>query len=253
MAWMMDQLASIGVAFYPDTIDKIFEKSVRYFFDHPRSSGSDSESSKRGDAWDQWADSPIYDEHKPVRPWGLGEIVQPDTGFYRLAGRTTRTPGMYRRIDSKTGRPTDDFLANTNEKIHRSVRLRLTFGGLGYDDVGLYKCRALLKKGPWDLQQVCVVATRDIEVLDGGSPEVVEELEENLRWGWVYGGSGKDAPPRTVMMEEGLGPYEKRLLRLNKGMVRFNSQHPVSLYRVVDASDVSGRPFYANIVEGSRR
>lgn len=220
MAWMMDQLASIGLAFYPDTIDKMFEKSVYYFFDHPLSSESDSEPPKRDDAWDQWADSPIYDEHKPVRPWGLGRIVQPDTGLYRLAGKTTRKPGLYRRTDPKTGRPTDDFLANTNEKIHRSVRLRLNLGGLGYDDVGLYKCRALLKEGPWDLQQVCVVATRDMEVLDRGVPEIVEELEEDIRWGWVYVGPGEDAPPRTVMMEEALGPYEKRLLRLNKGMVR---------------------------------
>ena len=219
MAWMMDQLASIGVAFYPHTIDKIFEKSVCYSFDYPQqSSESNSESSKRDYAGSQWADSPIYDLHKPVRPWGLGEIVQPDTGLYRLAGRTTRTPGMYRRIDPKTGRPTDHFLVNTNEKIHRTVRLRLDLGGLGYDDVGLYKCRALLKKGPWDLQRVCVVATRDMEVLDEGSPEIVEELEEDLRWGWVYVGSRKDVPPRTVMMEEELGPYEKKLLRLNKGM-----------------------------------
>lgn len=215
MAWMMDQLASIGVAFYTDTIDKIFEKSVCFFYDHPRSSQRNSD-----DAWHEWADLPIYNEHKPVRPWGLGELVQPETGLYRLAGKTTRTPGLYRRTDPKTGRATEDFMTNTNEKIHRSVRLRLALGGLDYDDVGLYKCRALRKKGPWELQQVrVVVASRDMEVLmDGEEPEVVEEDLEELRWAWVYNGPENHAPPKTIMMEEGLGPYEKRLLRLNKGM-----------------------------------
>ncbi|KAJ5537355.1 hypothetical protein N7513_010541 [Penicillium frequentans] len=227
MAWMMDQLTSIGVAFYDDTIDKIFERSVRYFFDHPH--GSEAEGSSNSEQWRQWADISVYDEHKPVRPWGLGEIVQPDTGFYRLAGKTTRTPGQYRRIDPETGKTTSRFLVNTNERIHRSVRIRLDLGGLGFDDVGLYKCKALLKKGPWELERVRAVVCRKIQDPDSDMGEVVEKFEDD-RWGWIYAGPKEETPLQTILMEEPLGPYEKRLLRLSKG-----------------------RPFYRTLLEESRR
>ncbi|KAJ5288346.1 hypothetical protein N7508_011121 [Penicillium antarcticum] len=103
MAWMMHQLTSIGIAFHDDTIDKIFEQTVRYFFDHLHGSGANGSSNS-----EQWADKCVYDEHKPVRPWGLGEIVQPDTGFYHLAGKTTRTPGRYRRITLRLGKQLRD-------------------------------------------------------------------------------------------------------------------------------------------------
>ncbi|KAJ5650526.1 uncharacterized protein N7484_004249 [Penicillium longicatenatum] len=226
LAWMMDQLTSIGVAFYDDTIDKIFERSVRYFFDHPH--GSDVDGSSNSEQWRQWADRSVYDEHKPVRPWGLGEIVQPDTGFYHLAGKTTRTPGQYRRIDPETGKMTSRFLVNTNERIHRSVRIRLDLGGLGYDDVGLYKCKALLKKGPWDLERVRTMVSRKVQDPDGDMGELIEKFEDD-RWGWIYAGPAEDAPLQTILMEEPLGPYEKRLLRLSKG-----------------------RPFYKALLEESR-
>lgn len=214
LAWMMDQLTSIGVAFYDDTIDKIFERSVRYFFEHPH--GSEADGSSKSEQWRQWADKSVYEEHKPVRPWGLGEIVQPDTGFYHLAGKTTRTPGQYRRIDPETGRTTSRFLVNTNERIHRSVRIRLDLGGLGFDDVGLYKCKALLKKGPWELERVRAVVSRKVQDPEGDMGEIIEKFEDD-RWGWIYAGPKEDAPLQTILMEEPLGPYEKRLLRLSKG------------------------------------
>lgn len=216
MAWMMDQLASIGVAFEDGIIDKIFRDSVFYYFDHARDSRSASRPSKHKPRR-EWAIPSIYDEHEPVRPWALGEIVQPDTGLYRVAGKTTRTPGMYHRIDPDTGLDSPYFLENTEESIHRSVRLRLALDGLGYDDAGLYKCRALLKKGPWEVRRLRVVSRDHVEDFYGEAYEIVE----GHRWGWVYVGPEEDAPPVTIMMEEPLGPYEKKLLGLNKGNLEF--------------------------------
>jgi hypothetical protein len=45
-------------------------------------------------------------------------------------------------------------MTSTNERIHSSVRIRLELEGLGLNDIGLYKCPALLRKGPWRLSQV---------------------------------------------------------------------------------------------------
>lgn len=218
MAWMMDQLADLGVSFEEDTIDRIFRESVQYYYDQDQD-GMGAKDSPKHDRWKQWAADSIYEEHRPVRPWGLGEIIQPDIGFYKLAGKTTRTPGMYRRIDPETALPTDEFLENTNERIHRSVRIRLALEGLNYDDVGLYKCRALLRKGPWLLEKVRVRSRREIRDLDsyGDEEDIVQQNEES-RWGWVYDGPAKETPPKVIMLEEVLGSYEKKLLSMNKGM-----------------------------------
>lgn len=215
MAWMMDQLASIGVDFEEDTIDRIFKENVCYYFDRSQQSKPKSHSSKHKRRI-EWAIPSIYEEHKPVRPWALGEIIQSDTGIYHLAGSTTRTPGLYHRIDSDTGQPTDEFLTNTNERIHRSVRIRLSLEGLGYDDEGRYKCRALLRKGPWSLERLRTVSHRD-PLVPAGDADGLPEPSSDYRWGWVYDGPKEDAPPKLIMMEESLGPYERRLLHLNKG------------------------------------
>jgi hypothetical protein len=218
MAWMMDQLADLGVAFEENTIDRIFQESVCYYYDQDQD-GRQTNDSPKHSRWKKWALESVYEEHKPVRPWGLGEIVQPDTGFYKLAGKATRTPGMYRRIDPDTALPTREFLENTHERIHRSVRIRLALEGLNYDDVGLYKCRALLRKGPWLLEKVQVRSRREIRDRDayGDEEDVIQQREES-RWGWVYDGPAEETPPQVIMLEEVLGPYEKKLLSLNKGM-----------------------------------
>lgn len=213
MAWMMDQMISIGVAFEPGIVEKIFEDSVCHYYEQARDAKLSSDSSKRKRQKD-WAVDFIYDEHAPVRPWALGEIVEPDVGLYRAAGRTTRTPGMYRRVDPETSLETPYFMKNTHESIHRSVRIRLALEGLGYNDGGRYKCRALLKKGPWELKRMRVVVRRHIE-----SPyTAADETVEDYQWGWVYAGPDEDAPPETIMWEEPLGPMENKLLRLSKGM-----------------------------------
>ncbi|KAJ5102766.1 hypothetical protein N7532_003295 [Penicillium argentinense] len=218
MAWMMDQLSSIGVSFEEDTIYRMFKESVQYYYNCGQASKPrpDSPDRKRHT---QWALDSIVEDHAPVRPWALGEIVQPETGLYKLAGKTTRTPGMYHAVDRETGASTPYFLRDTNERIHRSVRIRLSLEGLGYDDRGLYKCRALLRKGPWDLRRIRYVVRLKREVVNeiGVLEEVMQEREEE-GWGWMFEGDERDAPPNTLLMEEELGRFENELLRLNKGL-----------------------------------
>lgn len=245
MAWMMDQLTSIGVAFKEDTIDKIFEESVGYYYHYRQEAQPTTENTKRKRRT-EWAIPSIYDAHRPVRPWGLGEIIDPVTGFYHLAGKTTRSPGMYRYTDPHTGRPTSEFLENTNERIHRSVRVRLSLEGLGYNDEEPYKCRALLKKGPWQLKRMRVVPRRQINNAFGDE-ELLEQDEES--WGWVYTGPKEDEPPETVMMEEPLGPFEDQLLRYNKG--KFDLM--VTSCRLVLTIDIVGRAFYKALLADMAR
>jgi hypothetical protein len=236
MAWMMDQLTSIGVAFEEDTIDKIFEESVRYYYHYRQDAQPTNENTKRKRRT-EWAIPSIYDAHRPVRPWGLGEMIDPATGIYKIAGKTTRSPGLYRYTDPHTGRPTSEFLESTHERIHRSVRVRLSLEGLGYNDEEPYKCRALLKKGPWQLKRMRVVSRRQVDNAFG-EEEIVEQDEES--WGWVYSGPKEDEPPETTLLEEPLGPFEDQLLRYSKG--KFDLI--IISCRLVLTIEIVGRAFY---------
>lgn len=80
LAWMMDQLASIGVAFQSDYIDRIFADSVRYYY-NPRKLPARVSNIFARPVTKQWAIEPVFEKHKPVRPWGLGEIYESEIGF----------------------------------------------------------------------------------------------------------------------------------------------------------------------------
>lgn len=228
MAWLMDQLASIGVTFRDATIDKIFKDNEKYYEELAESNSKFHLSDLiEGSAEKQWAIDSVYEANKPIRPWGLGKLYKSDRGLFAIAGTKVRTPGLYMRNDPQTGLPTSEPLENTNERIHRSVRLRLELGGLGYNDHGLYACDALLSKGPWVPHQ------RDVEVYDPIGPEASWKgarwytdagLDEGKRWVWEYAGPTDGAPIVKIMVEESLGPYEKRLLMLGKAKERAGSQ-----------------------------
>lgn len=100
----------------------------------------------------QWAVDPIYEKHKPVRPWGLGKIWDSKTSFWHLSGTAWRTPGLNKRANPDTGLLTDVPMRDTNERIHSCVRVRLELDGLGLDDKGLYDPQALNKN--WRLRQI---------------------------------------------------------------------------------------------------
>lgn len=52
---------------------------------------------------------------------------------------------MYKKIDPKSGRPLPEFLEDTNERIHPSVRVRLACEGLGLNDSDVWNCPSLLR------------------------------------------------------------------------------------------------------------
>ena len=222
----MDQLSSIGVEFQDETIDRLYEEHRR-FYEHPPKQ-SPSISSIFSPRPRPWAIQPIFERHKPVRPWGLSKIYNSVVSYYRISGSITRTPGQYKRADPDTGNPTDIPMTHTNERIHSSVRIRLDLGGLGLDDKGLYNCPALLGKGQWRLRR------KRIRVYDpirrdadwgarAGANGVAVGPEDDLRWVWQWNGPKEDAPHVTIMIEENIGPYERRLLLLNAGMYEWVS------------------------------
>lgn len=214
----MDQLASIGVGFQDETIDHIFAQNVQYYEDPPKTPTTlSSVFSRRPNK--QWAIKPIYEKHKPIRPFGLGEVYESETGLYLISGKTIRTPGLYTRANPDTGMTTDVPMTHTNERIHSCVRIRLELEGLGLNDVGLYKCAALLKKGPWILRQRRINAPDPIPwnaTWGPGAPPAPTPPEE-LRWVWEYDGPEDRAPRVTTIVEENLGPYQRKLLLLNRG------------------------------------
>jgi len=214
----MDQLASIGVAFLHSFIEKIFDESVSYYKDPPPQRKTLSDLIPRRHR-SQWAITPIYEKHKPVRPFGLGAIVESKTGIWHITGKTTRTPGLYKRADPDTGVSTGIPMLHTNERIHSSVRIRLELEGLGPGDIGTYRCPALTEIGPWRLREVRMKPKiKDAIPWDARWGKVKPaEPPDDFRWVWEYDGPDDGCPQVRVMIEENLGPYQRELLLLNKG------------------------------------
>jgi hypothetical protein len=186
---MMDQLASVGVEFDEFTIERIFTRLERYYRDTAGDSvpkgqagaspSADSDSPEevlarataaaadnpqppKSLSWlsrilpgkSYWAVEPIYVRNTPVRPWALSALLQGrdlTAGLFWLAGYEIRSPNMYRRPDPWTAKPTSQFLENTNERMHCSVRVRLALQGLGLNDNARWDAPAL--KGRWKLKR----------------------------------------------------------------------------------------------------
>ncbi|KAK3379589.1 hypothetical protein B0T24DRAFT_647140 [Lasiosphaeria ovina] len=239
LAWMMDQLASIGVEFDEATIARIFTRLEHHYRSKaeeergeeiklanqpppPITSEDAVASSEEPDSNDtagccglfaklapekkRWAAEPIYRSNAPVRPWGLGGIFGAEGFVNKVVGYNVRSPGMYKKVDPETGEETRAFLEDTNERMHGSVRVRLALKGLGLNDRHVWKAPAL--DGNWRLRKT-TEAYRD------PIPSTVTTWE--LPWVWEYCGSEKDAPQQRIMVEEPLGPFERQLLRLSGG------------------------------------
>ncbi|KAL8861658.1 MAG: hypothetical protein Q9178_001859 [Gyalolechia marmorata] len=114
LAWMMSQLEPF-IDFDPDYILDCYEETKLHYKET---------------------------DQKP-RPWSFGKIYNTLMGIYLLDGPTTRTPGMYLKVDPNTGRPTSKPLRQTNEYVHPSARTRLELDGPGKDDRGAYDGKAL--------------------------------------------------------------------------------------------------------------
>ncbi|KAG8530838.1 uncharacterized protein KY384_004195 [Bacidia gigantensis] len=85
-----------------------------------------------------------YEEtDQKARPWSFGKIYRSFTGIYVLGGRASRTPGGYTAVDPYTTKDTSTPLADTNEYIHPSTRVRKARRGPGVMDMGSYDAHPL--------------------------------------------------------------------------------------------------------------
>jgi hypothetical protein len=77
---------------------------------------------------------------EPIRPWGFGKLY--DSSIVSGVGTLpqaidpiTRTPGRYCETSTEDGKQTTTRLTNTNECIHRCVRVRIDGGGPGLQEL----------------------------------------------------------------------------------------------------------------------
>lgn len=71
----MDQLASIGLSFQENFIEQIFEKTAEDYEHPPPIPKKLTDLFSRAPD-EQWAIRPVYEKHRPVRPFGLGKIIE---------------------------------------------------------------------------------------------------------------------------------------------------------------------------------
>ena len=128
-----------------------------------------------------------------------GKLYNSYTGFTRIFGSKTRTPGNYTLNDPKTGKPSSTPLVNTNEYLHPSVRVR--YGkGLGINDKGVYKPAAM---ADW----------RVIPDERGDESEATAKSSGHFKW--HYQGVKTQGMSRTMLEESYLGEMERVLLKLD--------------------------------------
>ncbi|KAI0202946.1 hypothetical protein F4808DRAFT_458654 [Astrocystis sublimbata] len=145
LAWMMDQLQSVGCEFRTDALERAYAATVKYYMTREKSSVLAKGARRQAKKPAIWAEKSIYEPNHPIRPWALHQIHSARGALYNILGSVSRAPGMYKKIDPKKGSALPDFLEDTNERIHPSVRVRLACQGLGVNDSGVWQCPSLLK------------------------------------------------------------------------------------------------------------
>lgn len=221
---MMDQLASIGVEFDLPSLERCFFLNVKFYHKTPSKLSIKSRKKKEKQKLRQWAVNPIYENNRPIRPWGLGAINKSPGFLYKLSGQAIRTPGLYRPTDRRAKCDKSRFLLDTNERIHSSVRIRLACKGLALDDEYVWDCPALLDN--WKLKRTREKYNDPVPQCPGWCPDAAKDNMGHPnewskgRWIWEYVGKDKNGPAdkrQRVMVEEPLGPYERYLLSLSAG------------------------------------
>ncbi|KAI0976077.1 hypothetical protein F4678DRAFT_456402 [Xylaria arbuscula] len=260
LAWMMDQLSSVGCEFRTDALERAFESTMKYYTNQEPESVSRHIKHRPP----SWAEKSIYESNKPVRPWSLHYIQSATGPLYNLVGSVTRAPGMYKKINPKNGRNLSDDLEDTNERIHPSVRVRLACEGLGLNDSEVWHCPSLLKYwrprrvsarffdpvprtanwGPASERNQVETTVRQSDQAESSANAAVVSAESlsilsqdpSERWVWEYVGPEIAAPVVRIMVEENLGPYEQKLLQLAAGKVhvcKFAEKQDVNQFKAL--------------------
>ncbi|GAW24819.1 hypothetical protein ANO14919_144130 [Xylariales sp. No.14919] len=252
LAWMMDQLSSVGCEFRLNALERAFKTTMKYYTDQEPERALHAGKHKSLN----WAEKYIYESNKPIRPWALQSIQSATGPLYNLLGGVPRAPGLYKKINPKNGRPLPEYLQDTNERIHSSVRVRLACEGLGLNDSGVWFCPSLLRywrpqrvpqqffdpvsraaewgpassSGQPETEPDQITRTTRANAASAESSQILSQ-DPSERWVWEYIGPESTAPIIRMMVEENLGPYEQRLLKLTAGKVH--------VYKYAEKKDVN--------------
>lgn len=236
---MMDQLTTVGVEFDAGSLRRMLADTERYYRAQPMAAAMPTKEAPRPKGkppkaiaklqekiplagikqkaskmvptqYYKWATDEVLQSNHPVRPWGTGAILRAHSPMYTLTGSITRSPGMYHKLNTYDGKELPEYLEDTNEQIHPSVRVRLAVQGLGYDDKKKWNASALTDAG-WELNK-----------------------REDGKWVWVY--EGPEDLPNKVMEESDLGHFEKRMLELAGG-----TPNILELVETMRIEDLQGR------------
>jgi len=292
LAWMVDQLANIGVGFRGDVLEKmmrgedklkeVFKREDAYARTHPYPFVPPSLYGGWGwyvkQRWPlpswfayfpfwrkgvrKWAVDELYrgpekrerdtkdctpecnnKKHGTTgeevgRSWALGQIRFPDSFFQCITGSWVRTPARTVRVNPDTNKDREkEWLENTGERVHSSVRVRLACKGLGWDDHGVWKCEALTGNPTngvkWQLRHVETPkshADDELTKLAGKlkqGTELYGVQKDDWQWSWWLH-PDCDAEPNDdrnnkvcdvrIIPEEPLaGDWERWLLKLHCG------------------------------------
>jgi len=256
LAWMADQLTSVGVEFSKSEMNRIF-----------------------------------YELRGPTRarPWGLGMIHNPNgaTSYpdwlwsyvaapwrkykHGTTDYVTRTPGGYKEDNGILE------IVSPNELVHPCVRLRYLYGGLNMDDAGPWTCRPLTERGftlqrrteppfttprghripsalntyhtvrgpvtpyydsPPELTTATATATSTVMGIGSEShpfvraeqpheeelyplPSIPSGSDSGVYWAWVH-------PDGDILYEEQIGMWERLFIKVNEKLLTWQAKRDAS-------------------------
>ncbi|KAL0940282.1 peptidoglycan binding domain-containing protein [Colletotrichum truncatum] len=233
LAWMCDQLSTIGVEFSQSRMDDTFNQGLRYSAGHPfayvpQNSWTSWFSSKTPLLWANSAICSVKpssvkrdiaecsgkDSHptgrkeelwKLARPWALGIMRYPDSIIQTIGGVTVRHPGLFMRADPDTNQDTDQPLQNTDESVHSSVRVRMACQGLGTDDGEVWSCKPLTRADNgselWRIERGSGLKSSEIERIRNFKPRELSLSKDEYN-GDLYTPGDGDGQWRWVLSEK---------------------------------------------------
>ncbi|MBE7182608.1 MAG: DUF2235 domain-containing protein, partial [Terriglobus roseus] len=189
LAWIMSRLAAF-LDFDPDFVAQQQRANASYVAAvtraAPKPTPTPSASWPAAEAADKalWASTTLYNSSSDFITGVLG-------------GSSTRTPGRYHATDPLTNRRIQSTpLQHTHERMHASVRLRASMGGL-------------VDGGKWSAYQPAALDGWRLERRkDSLAPGKADGGEE---WLWVYEGDEEQFKGR-VMQEDEAGVFERLLM-----------------------------------------
>ncbi|KAG8156665.1 hypothetical protein KVR01_013456 [Diaporthe batatas] len=204
MAWMMDQLVSVGVEFDGGSLRRAIHDTENYYKGHPsaaqiptkeapkpkgqppkiiamassvvpdslKNSAAKNVSRVKPTTFYKWAIDPILEPNHPVRPWATGAILRAHSPMYTLAGTITRSPGMYHKLNSYNGKELPEYLEDTCEMIHPSELAKQTDGGWCW----IYTGEEPLPKKRLEESELGYYEMKMLEMA-GGVPDILEFVD----------------------------------------------------------------------------